>query len=101
MATLANRDVSLFRWGAHGIGQSGKLSIGIFNRAKEVETRTDADTGNSFYVNIFTGVRWFSAKDAEGKEYFYEENGEILRSSIANFHSIEPMVSKMLLEKEL
>uniref|UniRef100_A0A0K2SVR7 Rho GTPaseactivating protein 12like [Acyrthosiphon pisum] n=1 Tax=Lepeophtheirus salmonis TaxID=72036 RepID=A0A0K2SVR7_LEPSM len=30
---------------------------------------------NNFYINIFTGVRWYSAKDLNGKVYFYEENG--------------------------
>ena len=39
------------------------------------EKRTDADSGNSYYVNVFTGVRWFSAEDSTGKVYFYEENG--------------------------
>lgn len=39
------------------------------------EYRTDVDSGTSFYVNVFTGVRWFTAKDSEGKDYFYEENG--------------------------
>eukprot|EP00093_Oithona_nana_P002610 02610.XXX_87567_84192_1 [CDS] Oithona nana genome sequencing. len=39
------------------------------------EKRTDADTGNSYYVNVFTGVRWFSAEDSNGKKYYYEENG--------------------------
>ncbi len=39
------------------------------------EKRTDADTGNSYYVNVFTGVRWYSAEDSNGKLYFYEENG--------------------------
>ena len=30
----------------------------------------------SYYVNIFTGVRWFAAEDEDsGKVYFYEENG--------------------------
>ncbi len=37
------------------------------------EVRTDP--GGRHYVNMFTGVRWFSAKDAQGKVYFYEENG--------------------------
>eukprot|EP00095_Tigriopus_kingsejongensis_P000335 maker-scaffold194_size270518-snap-gene-0.10 protein:Tk00335 transcript:maker-scaffold194_size270518-snap-gene-0.10-mRNA-1 annotation:"rho gtpase-activating protein 12" len=39
------------------------------------ELRTDADTAASYYVNIFTGVRWFSADDDKGKAYYYEENG--------------------------
>ncbi|TRY76272.1 hypothetical protein TCAL_12003 [Tigriopus californicus] len=39
------------------------------------ELQTDADTGSSFYVNVFTGVRWFSAEDEKGAVYFYEENG--------------------------
>ena len=39
------------------------------------EYRTDADSGSSYFVNIFTGVRWFSAIDADGKTYYYEENG--------------------------
>ena len=31
---------------------------------------------SSYYVNIFTGVRWFAAEDEDsGKVYFYEENG--------------------------
>ena len=39
------------------------------------EKRTDADSANSYYVNVFTGVRWFSAEDGNGKKYYYEENG--------------------------
>ena len=39
------------------------------------EKRTDADSGNAYYVNVFTGVRWFSAEDGNGKKYYYEENG--------------------------
>ncbi len=31
--------------------------------------------GRPYYVNVFTGVRWFSAQDSSGKVYFYEENG--------------------------
>ena len=26
-------------------------------------------------MNVFTGVRWYSAEDEKGKTYFYEENG--------------------------
>merc|ERR550539_820708 len=40
------------------------------------EHKTDAETGKDFYMNMFTGVRWFSAVDQQnGKMYFYEENG--------------------------
>ena len=40
------------------------------------EVRNDPNSSNGrYYVNIFTGVRWFSARDAQGKVYFYEENG--------------------------
>jgi len=38
------------------------------------ELRSDTD-GSTCYVNVFTGVRWFSATDADGRAYFYEENG--------------------------
>ncbi len=47
-------------------------------KAKQVdgyELRTDADSGMSYYVNVFTGVRWYSAVDSAGKTYYYEENG--------------------------
>ncbi|QQP41148.1 Rho GTPaseactivating protein 12like, partial [Caligus rogercresseyi] len=30
---------------------------------------------NKYIVNIFTGVRWYSARDGSGKVYYYEENG--------------------------
>jgi hypothetical protein len=35
------------------------------------------DPGGKHYVNMFTGVRWFAARDAanNGQVYFYEENG--------------------------
>ena len=39
------------------------------------ERKTDTDSGNDYFVNIFTGVKWFSAKDDDGKVYYYEENG--------------------------
>jgi hypothetical protein len=39
------------------------------------ERKTSIDNGNSFFVNVFTGVRWFSAETESGKIYYYEENG--------------------------
>ncbi len=42
----------------------------------EVRTDPNGSSGSErYYINIFTGVRWFSAKDDQGKVYFYEENG--------------------------
>ena len=35
----------------------------------------DSATGSPYYVNVFTGVQWFTAEDGKGKIYFYEENG--------------------------
>lgn len=36
----------------------------------------DGGASEPYFVNVFTGVRWFSAADeATGKVYFYEENG--------------------------
>ena len=49
--------------------------ISSFQAPNGYEKRTDADTGNSYFVNVFTGVRWFSAEDGTGKKYYYEENG--------------------------
>ena len=52
------------------------------NPKKEVpsgyEYRTETDESgvtSSFYANVFTGVRWYSAEDDCGKTYYYEENG--------------------------
>ena len=28
-----------------------------------------------FYVNVFTGVAWYTARDKLGRVYYYEENG--------------------------
>ena len=47
----------------------------IFQIPSGYEFKSDPDTHFSFYVNMFTGVRWYSAEDEKGKTYFYEENG--------------------------
>jgi hypothetical protein len=39
------------------------------------EVKADPESNICYYINVFTGVRWFSAEDAKGKVYFYEENG--------------------------
>ena len=39
------------------------------------ERKTSIDNGSSYFVNVFTGVRWFSAETDAGKVYYYEENG--------------------------
>ena len=51
------------------------LNINYFQIPSGYEFKTDPDTNFSFYVNMFTGVRWYSAEDEKGKTYFYEENG--------------------------
>ena len=28
-----------------------------------------------YYVNVFTGVAWYTARDKLGRVYYYEENG--------------------------
>ena len=45
----------------------------LFQIPSGYERKTDGDS--VYFVNIFTGVRWYSAKDDAGKTYFYEENG--------------------------
>lgn len=47
----------------------------LFQIPSGYEFKTDPETHFSFYVNVFTGVRWYSAEDEKGKTYFYEENG--------------------------
>ena len=39
------------------------------------ERKTSVDNGSSYFVNVFTGVRWYSAETEAGKVYYYEENG--------------------------
>ena len=40
------------------------------------EQKKDPESGRTYYMNMFTGVRWFSATDKQNrKTYFYEENG--------------------------
>lgn len=39
------------------------------------ERKTSVDNGSSYFVNVFTGVRWYSAETDAGKVYYYEENG--------------------------
>lgn len=39
------------------------------------ERKTNVDNGSPYFVNMFTGVRWFSAETTAGKTYYYEENG--------------------------
>ena len=40
----------------------------------EVKHETGED-GEVYYVNVFTGVAWYTAKDKFGRTYYYEENG--------------------------
>jgi len=39
------------------------------------EVKIETETGEQYYVNIFTGVAWYSAQDSTGRIYYYEENG--------------------------
>lgn len=40
------------------------------------EVRQDeGETSGKYYVNMFTGVSWYTATDEAGKTYYYEENG--------------------------
>ena len=57
------------------------------------EKKTDGT--DEYFVNIFTGVRWFSAKDDAGKVYFYEENGNESCWSLPNVsQTIQDSVSQ-------
>jgi len=35
----------------------------------------EGDNSGKYYVNMFTGVSWYTATDESGKTYYYEENG--------------------------
>ena len=35
----------------------------------------DGEGGEMYYVNVFTGVAWYTARDKLGRVYYYEENG--------------------------
>ena len=35
----------------------------------------NGDDGEMYYVNVFTGVAWYTARDKFGRIYYYEENG--------------------------
>ena len=37
--------------------------------------RESGEDGEVYYVNVFTGVAWYTAKDKFGRTYYYEENG--------------------------
>jgi len=39
------------------------------------ERKNSVDNSSSYFVNVFTGVRWYSAETDAGKIYYYEENG--------------------------
>ena len=40
------------------------------------ERKFDGDDGSEYFVNIFTGVKWYTATDGEtGNVYYYEMNG--------------------------
>ena len=40
------------------------------------EVRREAgEDGEVYYVNVFTGVAWYTARDKFGRIYYYEENG--------------------------
>ncbi|CAB4068844.1 ltaE [Lepeophtheirus salmonis] len=44
---------------------------------------------NNFYINIFTGVRWYSAKDLNGKVYFYEEKWKRILLDSTKFQRVK------------
>lgn len=39
------------------------------------EIKNHSDSGEQYFVNVFTGVAWYSAQDRNGRTYYYEENG--------------------------
>lgn len=56
----------------------------------------NGDEGEKYYVNMFTGVAWYTAKDKNGRVYYYEENGNESCWSLPNVsqtiqdHSVNP-----------
>ena len=51
----------------------------VENVSKEIpsgyEVKYETEDGELYYVNVFTGVAWYTAKDKYGRTYYYEENG--------------------------
>lgn len=56
----------------------------------------NGDEGEKYFVNMFTGVAWYTAKDKNGRVYYYEENGNESCWSLPNVsqtiqdHSVNP-----------
>jgi len=62
----------------------------------EVKYENTGDEGEKYFVNMFTGVAWYTAKDKNGRVYYYEENGNESCWSLPNVsqtiqdHSVNP-----------
>jgi len=56
----------------------------------------EGEGGETYFVNMFTGLAWYTAKDRNGRVYYYEENGNESCWSLPNVgqsiqdHSIAP-----------
>ena len=52
-------------------------SVGALDNVEEIPSGYEVkyDDGEMYYVNVFTGVSWYTARDKYGRIYYYEENG--------------------------
>jgi len=56
----------------------------------------EGEGGERYFVNMFTGLAWYTAKDRNGRVYYYEENGNESCWSLPNVglsiqdHSVAP-----------
>ena len=70
------------------------------------EVKYETEDGELYYVNVFTGVAWYTAKDKYGRTYYYEENGNESCWTLPSVsqtiqdHSVNPSPVPEKLEKE-
>ena len=70
------------------------------------EVKYETEDGELYYVNVFTGVAWYTAKDKYGRTYYYEENGNESCWTLPSVsqtiqdHSVNPSPVPEKLEKD-